>query len=77
MKKMDATTARQEFSSTINEVAYGHDRVILQRHGRDIAALVPVADIGLIERCEDLEEAAKGGARVTTRVSKRRSKRGK
>jgi prevent-host-death family protein len=58
MKKLEATQARQEFSDTLNEVAFGHDRIVLRRHGKDIAALVPIRDLDLIERCEELERDA-------------------
>jgi prevent-host-death family protein len=58
MKKLEATKARQEFADTLNRVAYGHDRIVLQRHGKSIAAVVPVDDLDLIKRCEE-EEAAR------------------
>jgi hypothetical protein len=38
-------------------VAFGHDRIVLSRHGKDVAALVPMGDLNLIERCEELEKA--------------------
>jgi prevent-host-death family protein len=57
MKKLESTQARQEFSDTLNEVAFGHDRIVLRRHGKDIAALVPMGDLDLIERCEELEKS--------------------
>ena len=57
MKKLEASQARQEFSDTLNEVAFGHDRIVLRRHGKDVAALVPMGDLALIERCQELEKA--------------------
>ena len=57
VKKREATQARQEFSDTLNEVAFGHDRIVLSRHGKDVAALVPMSDLELIERCEELEKS--------------------
>ncbi len=57
MKKLEATQARQEFSDTLNEVAFGHDRIVVSRHGKDVAALVPMSDLELIERCEALEKS--------------------
>jgi prevent-host-death family protein len=59
MKKIEATRAREEFSDTLNEVAFGHDRIVLSRHGKDIAALVPLIDLDLIERCEKLLKTGK------------------
>jgi len=52
--------ARESFSTTINRVAFGGERVVLTRHGRRIAAVVPIEDLELIEALEDaadLDEA--------------------
>jgi prevent-host-death family protein len=70
MKKIDATEARQEFSDTLNQVAYGHDRIVLSRHGKEVAVLVPVSDLDLIERCEEQERQA-----ARPRAARRRKKR--
>jgi prevent-host-death family protein len=59
---MAASKARQDFSETLNQVAYKKRRILLHRRGKDVAALVPVEDLALIERIEDridLEEAEK------------------
>jgi prevent-host-death family protein len=58
MKKLEASQARQEFSDTLNEVAFGNEQIVLRRHGKDVAALVPLGDLALIERCRELEKAA-------------------
>jgi hypothetical protein len=31
-------------------VAYGKERVVLTRHGKEVAALVPIEDLGLVAR---------------------------
>ncbi len=62
MNRMAASKARQEFAETLNQVAYKGRRILLHRRGKDVAALVPVEDLALIEKIEDridLEEAAK------------------
>ncbi len=62
MTRMAASKVRQEFAETLNQVAYKGKRILLHRRGRDIAALVPVEDLALIEKIEDridLEEAAR------------------
>jgi prevent-host-death family protein len=44
----------------VNHVAYKGERVLIQKHGKPVAALVPVADLELIEWLEDqidVEEA--------------------
>jgi len=53
MVKIDATKARSEFSDLINTVRYGADRVIIERRGKDVAALVRVEDLRLLEALED------------------------
>jgi prevent-host-death family protein len=59
MKSIDTTQARQEFAETVNEVAYGRRRIVVSRRGRRVAAIVPVEDLDLIERCEQEEKARK------------------
>jgi prevent-host-death family protein len=64
---------RGSFSSTVNRAAFGGERVVLTRHGKRVAAVVPIADLELLESLEDavdLEEArtalaASGGERVS------------
>jgi prevent-host-death family protein len=45
--------ARGEFSTTVNRVAYGGERVVLTRHGKRVAAVVPIEDLELLESLED------------------------
>jgi len=52
-KKLNATQARQEFADIVNRAAYGGERVILHRHKKPVAAVVPIEDLELIERMED------------------------
>src|SRR3954468_10045222 len=40
-------------SETVNQVAYGKERVLVTRHGKALVALVPVEDLELIEAMED------------------------
>lgn len=74
--------ARGSFSTTVNRAAFGGERVVLTRHGKRIAAVVPIADLELLESLEDaidLDEAraalAQGGdARVSWDDLKRQLK---
>ena len=50
MVKIDATKARSEFSDLINTVRYGADRVIIERRGKDVAALIRVEDLAFSKR---------------------------
>lgn len=42
--------ARRNLAELLNRVAYGRERVVVTRHGKEIAALVPVEDLDLLER---------------------------
>jgi prevent-host-death family protein len=60
MTRLNASEARNDFSSTLNRVAYAKDRVILHRRGKDLVAIVPVEDLQFLEELEvrvDLDEA--------------------
>lgn len=45
--------ARESFAELVNRAAYGHERVLVARRGRPIAAIVPIEDVELLERLED------------------------
>ena len=52
--------ARENFSDVVNRAAYGKERVILARRGKPVVAVVPMADIELLEALDDkldLEDA--------------------
>jgi prevent-host-death family protein len=53
MTRLRASKARQEFSDTLNRVVYGGERIVLERRGRDLAAIVPMGDLELIRALED------------------------
>ncbi len=60
MTRLPATKAREQFADVINRVTYRGERVVLERHGKRVAALVPVQDLELLEALEnrlDLEAA--------------------
>ena len=59
MIRLSASEARQRFSEVINRVEYGGERAILQRHGKDVVAIVSIVDVVLLEVLEeqfDIEE---------------------
>jgi prevent-host-death family protein len=62
MTRVSTTRAREALSDVINRVVYQGERIVLERHGKDVVALVPVADLELLEELEDridLEDARK------------------
>lgn len=62
MKRIDSSQAVRQFSELCNEAAFQGERIIITRHGKAVAALVPAEDVELIEAMEDkidIEEARK------------------
>ena len=47
------TEARDVLGQLVGRVQYGHERIVLTRHGRPAAALVPMDDHEALERLED------------------------
>ncbi len=53
MIRLPASQAREKFSEILNEVAHGNQRVMLQRHGKDFAAVISAEDLARFEELED------------------------
>lgn len=56
MTHLDASQACREFSDTLERVSLGKERIVLQDHGQDVAVLVPIEDLSLLERLEDIAD---------------------
>ena len=52
-QRVRASIARDSFADTLNRVAYRGERIVLERHGKPVAALVSLDDLDLLERLED------------------------
>lgn len=50
--------AREQFATIINQVAFGGERVRLTRHGKAVAAVVPIEDLDFLEELEDAQDLA-------------------
>lgn len=61
---LTATEARNDFSETINRVAYGRERLVIERH-KDTVAVIPAEDLALLERLEREEEDRIDAAEAT------------
>ena len=73
MTRLPSGRVRQDFSETVNRVAYGRERIVLHRRGKDLVALIPVEDLALLEAVEDrldVEEAD----RILAEVKAKREK---
>jgi prevent-host-death family protein len=56
MARLAVSKAHEAFSGTINRVAKKKQRIVLQRRGKDVAALVPLEDLALLEELEDRQD---------------------
>ena len=64
MTRITTTKARGEFSEIIDRVRRKRERIILHRRGKDVAALVPVEDLALLEELEDRRDAEEAKRRL-------------
>lgn len=52
-KELSASRVRDDFAETLNRVAYGGERIVLDRHGKPVAAIIPIGDLTFLEEMED------------------------
>ncbi len=64
MARLNVSKARGEFSDLLNRAAYAKERTIVSRRGKELAAVIPIEDLRLLERLareevdrKDLEDA--------------------
>jgi len=50
---LNAARARERFAEALNRVGYAKERVVIERHGKPVAALVPIEDLETIRALED------------------------
>ena len=61
-RRLNASQARASFSEAVNRASFGGERTIIRRHGKDVAAVVSVGDLKILEAIEDrldLDDARK------------------
>ncbi len=59
MVRIAASKLRETLAEVLNRVTYKRERIVLKRHGKDVAALVSLEDLALLEELEerlDVEE---------------------
>jgi prevent-host-death family protein len=49
-REIPVTQARDQLAEIINRVAYGRERVILTRHSKPVACIVPPEDMAWLEQ---------------------------
>lgn len=70
MGHLPVSKAREGFADTINRVAFGRERVVVKRRGKEVAAVVPIDDLRLLEELEDRIDLA--DARATLAETKKK-----
>jgi len=53
MIRLSTSDLRKDTADALNKVAYGGDRIALQRRGKDVAVIVSVEDYELLKAIED------------------------
>jgi prevent-host-death family protein len=69
MTRLNVQVAKKSFGDTLNRVAYGKERIVIERRGVDVAVILPLEDLRLLERLAeeyedrmDAEDAARAEA---------------
>lgn len=60
--KISTADARKNLADIVNKVAYGKESIVLTRRGQDVAALVSMEGLELLQQIEDyidIEDAKK------------------
>jgi len=56
MKPVTTAEARKNMAELLNRAAYGGERFVVTRHGKELVAIVPVAEATFLERLRRLLE---------------------
>jgi prevent-host-death family protein len=78
MIRLSASKARIDFADTINRVADCGERIVLHRRGKDLVAVVPMADLSALENLEDrrdIEAARRALSETHERIPYREARR--
>lgn len=53
MVSLSITQFRTDISEVVNKVAFGHERVSIERNGKPACAVISIEDLQLLEALED------------------------
>lgn len=56
MERINASQAREDLADLLNRVAYAGERVVLHRRGKNVAALVSMEDLEMLEAMEERQD---------------------
>ena len=74
MTRLNVSKAREEFPELVNRAAYGKERTIVSRRGKDMAAVIPMDDLRLLERLarEEMDRLDLKNARAALKEAKKK-----
>jgi prevent-host-death family protein len=53
---MKVVDVRNSLADALNRVAYGGERIVLERRSKGVAALVSIEDLAILERIDDEQD---------------------
>ena len=56
MTRITLSEARNNLAEAVNKVAYGGERVVLERHGKQVVAMISMEDLALFEELLEAHE---------------------
>jgi prevent-host-death family protein len=65
MTHLAVAEARRDLSDILNRVVYGGERVIITRHGKNVAAIVSSKDLEALEKIEDIIDVNEAERRLS------------
>ena len=57
MTTVTASDLKTKHSDVLGRVHYGRERITVTRHGKEVAAVVPIEDVRLLEKLEEALDA--------------------
>ena len=56
MTRVTATQLKSEIPTVLGRAEFAHERTVISRHGKDVAAVMPMDDVRLFDKLYDLLE---------------------
>ena len=71
--KISVAEIRDNLADTLNRAVYQGERIVIERRGKGVAAIVPMTDLKLLEAMEDQEDL-RAAKRVLAEMKRKRQK---
>lgn len=53
MRRLNAAEIRKDLAEALNQVAYAKERIIIHRRGKDVAVMISMEDLQLLQSLEE------------------------